>query len=504
MPKLKTEIPEGLLAPDAYPHTTTGIELVETHISWVLLTGEYAYKIKKPVKLPFLDFSTLEQRGHFCREELRLNARLAPELYLDVVPIGGTRAEPRIGAEPAFDYAVKMRQFAVAASADRLIEEDELDADELRELAARIAAFHMALEPVDHTPQHGTILKNLAQTRALTARFDWLRLQEPLEQVQAEVTRLKPEFIVRSAAGMVRDCHGDLHLGNIARIGEQLVPFDCLEFDRKLRTIDVIDEVAFLFMDLASHDRRDLAFAFLNRWLESTGDYAGLTLLRLYAAHRALVRVKVAAISVRESDQPQARTAAERYRSAAESALSKPPGRLLLMMGLSGSGKTTIARELACLLGAVHVRSDVERKRLCGLDPLADARAAPGQGIYSEEISIATYNKLLQAAQAAIAGGLTVIVDATFLRRSHRQAVIELAQDSGTTLRILHCTAAEDTLRERIRRRALARGDASDADEAVLDQQIRTAEELSAAEESAALTISTESVLDYARIVEQI
>ena len=506
MPNQLPELAAELLTAAAYPHTTSDIEVIETHISWVLLTGEFAYKIKKPVTQPFLDFSTLEQREHFCREELRLNARLAPELYLDVVPIGGTPEQPRVGNTPAFEYAVRMRQFDVEASADRLIqaEANALGREQLEALADRMAAFHDALEPVSDTRQHTAILKNLAETRDVMADSDRPGLQRLLADTAAAVARLANVFAERSAAGRVRDCHGDLHLGNIALIGEQLIPFDCLEFDPRLRTIDLIDEIAFLFMDLASHGRHDLAFAFLNRWLERTGDFAGLALLRLYAAHRALVRVKVSAISARESADPAAVAAGERYLRAAESALAESSGRLLLMMGLSGSGKTTVAREIAGLTGAVHVRSDVERKRLCSLDPLADARAAPGAGIYSRETTAATYDALLAAAQAALAGGLTIIVDATFLAHAQRQRFAELAAACDAPSRILHCTAAESTLRERVRQRAQARGDASDADESVLDRQLATADALSAAEEAAALTIDTGSALDYDAIVSRI
>lgn len=488
----QTILSDALRSPDAYPHETSAIELIETHISWVLLTGRYAYKIKKPVQLPFVDFSTLDRREHFCHEELRLNSRLAPEIYLDVVPIGGTQDKPRIASTPPIEFAVRMHQFPFEATADRLIEAGSLAADELLALAVRIADFHQSLEPEATADPASAILENLDELLRLACEPETSVLEPLADRMRDQVHRLRPALSARIDTGAIRECHGDLHLGNVARFGERLVPFDCLEFDRTLRTVDVIDEVAFLYMDLASHDRRDLAFAFLNRYLESTGDYAGLRLLRLYAAHRALVRAKVALIA--------ASAAADRYLRTAESMLADSQPQLLITVGLSGSGKTTVARKLAQALGSVHVRSDIERKRLSGVDSLTDAGAKPDRGIYRPAVTDATYDALQQAAEAALDGGLTVIVDATFINRDRRKLFSELAATQRATFRILHCTASEETLRERIRQRRHAGTDPSDADESVLANQLKRADPLSNDEELSSLVIDTERAIDYAEI----
>jgi len=499
-------LPGALCQPDAYPHATASIRLVETHISWVLLTGEFAYKLKKPVQLPFVNFSTLARREHFCREEVRLNARLAPEIYLDVVPIGGSMEKPRVGAEPGFEYAVKMRQFDAAATADRLAAAGSFSTTELADLADRIAQFHQSLGTTKASSQVDGILQNLTELAEIADRAPNFAtgLEPLLVDARAEVSRRSSVFADRLANDCVRECHGDLHLGNVARIGEHLVPFDCLEFDKALRTIDVIDEVAFLCMDLFALDSRDLAFAFLNRYLEITGDYAGLRLFRLCVAHRALVRLKVAAISADIGDRRSPGAAIDRYQHVAAAALAPAQGRLLITHGLSGSGKTTLARALAPKLAAIHVRSDIERKRLHGLAALDDAGSAPEQGLYRPEVSDATYAALLEAAEAALDGGLTVIVDASFLGHSRRQRFQSLARSRRAPFLVLHCKGAESTLRKRIARRRRSGDDPSDADESVLSHQQATAEPLSSEELADTLVINTESHPDLESMIARI
>jgi len=480
----------------AYPHATDRIRLVETHISWVLLTGELAYKVKKAVSLPFLDFSTLELRKRYCDDELRLNRRLAPEIYLDVVAIGGTDSAPRVGDTPAIEYAVQMHQFPPADTGDELIARDALDRTALRRLADRLATFHSALEPQAGPDGDGGVAENLRELEAMLQAESAPALAETGRRLRAELARLRPIRKEREREGRIRECHGDLHLGNIVRIGDDLVPFDCLEFDQALRTIDLIDEIAFLYMDLAAHGRRDLAFEFVNGYLERTGDYGGLCLLRYYAAHRALVRAKVAAIAARQTGGGAADSRTARYLRAASDEMQPAGSVLLITCGLSGSGKSTLARRLARRIGAVHVRSDIERKRLHGLAPQDRPDAAIGGGLYSPAASDATYDRLHEVAESALRGRLPVIVDAAFLSAARRADFLRLAAQRATPCLILECRAAEATLRERIRRRAAASSDPSDADEAVLDHQLASFEPIACSESAHTLRVDTEADLD--------
>ena len=496
MPQATDSLIDALQSPDAFPHATDGIELIETHISWVLLTGRFAYKIKKPVVLPFVDFSTLERRERFCRDELRLNRRLAPEIYVDVVPIGGTAEQPKIGEEPALEFAVRMHQFPARATADRLLADGELDRDAIAGLAERLARFHAELQPVTGKQPAAGIAENLEELDAMLA--DGTGLERIGPALEEQLRSLAATLAQRVRDGFVREGHGDLHLGNITRIGHALVPFDCLEFSRDLRTVDLMDELAFLYMDLMAAKRRDLASGLVDRYLAQSGDYAGLRLLRFFAAHRALVRAKVAVIAQNEPGPAMPGSQACRYFDAARTELTAADRLLLITCGLSGSGKSTIARQLAAELGAIQIRSDVERKRLHGLAATERSNAGTDQGLYSAEASAATYRRLLEAAESALAGRVPIIVDAAFLERDRREDFAALAQSFDAPFLILHCTATADCLRERLRQRAERNQDPSDADESILAHQIKTADALDETEAAAAVRIDTEQAFDSA------
>jgi uncharacterized protein len=489
----------GLLDPAAYPHETESIELIETHISWVLLTGPYAYKVKKPLALPFLDFSTLEQRKHFCDEELRLNRRLAPQLYLDVVPIGGRPDAPRIGAKPAIEYAVKLRQFAPDASADRRLEANAISIDAMARFAEQLAGFHQSLPPVGAPPIPRHAMDNVAELGQALSRAGGARSLSQLEAwTEAQCNVLRDVFDARARAGFIREGHGDLHLENLVVIDGELLPFDALEFDRELRCVDVIDETAFLAMDLTAHGRSDLAACFLNRYLEITGDYAGTRLFEFYFVYRALVRAKVRAI---KASQPHARrslteSVAPYLRLAERSIVARRP-LLLITHGLSGSGKTTITNELIPRLPAVRIRSDLERKRLHGIAPDEHADLGVGADRYDRDSTDATYRELERFAEDALRGGLDTIVDATFPSRARRDAFRELAARASACFMILDCAAPEETLRDRVRTRAAARSDASEATLAVLESQLKNVEPIAAAEAAVTLRVDTAAAIDY-------
>jgi aminoglycoside phosphotransferase family enzyme/predicted kinase len=484
---------QALRDPACYPHPVEGpITVIETHISCVFLTGTFAYKLKKAVDLGFVDFTTLEKRRFFCEEELRLNARLAPQLYLDVVPVTGEVGAPRLGAagEP-IDYAVRMREFPQETLADRMLARGRLRAEHIDALARCVARLHEVAAVADPAAGRAAmeaadrhVLENFAQLRALPPDLLQGENLEHSEQWARETqARVREPLAERARVGKVRECHGDLHLGNVVVLDGEPTPFDCIEFNAELRWIDVMNETAFLVMDLHSHERSDLAARFLNAYLEQGGDYEGLRVLLYYQVYRAMVRAKVglmrAAQLPRESQE--ARALAERsrrYLALARSFLRPAPGFIVLAHGLSGSGKTTLTQPLLELTGAVRIRSDVERKRMHGLGAGQSARAGAGQGIYSRDASEALHQRLRVMTRTIVESGHRVIVDATFLRHADRQRFARLAAQLGVAFAIVDFSAEPPVLRSRVMARSERGGDASDADLAVLDYQLRTAEPL--------------------------
>ncbi len=497
---------ERLLTAAAYPHAAAEpIRLVETHISWVFLTGEFAYKVKKPVRLTFLDYSTLEQRHACCNEELRLNRRYAPDIYVAVSPVAGPVATARVdGTGTAVEYAVKMRQFEQDEELDSLVDAGRVDAEALATLGARIAAFHALAaraEPAttfgrpDHVQR--VALDNFSELRRLPEASTRDGILEDIEQwVVAEHGRTRELLQSRRGLGRVRECHGDLHCGNVVRWDGQLTPFDGIEFDPALRFIDVASDLAFLAMDLSVRGRDDLRHAMLQAWVELMGDFQALRLLPRFEVYRALVRAKVAALrALQHSPGTAARLRdwelAMRYLDWARSRSRRRRPTLLLTCGYSGSGKTWLSRALATDLRALHLRSDVERKRLAGLGAMDDSRSPPDGGIYTAEYTRRTYDRLHDCAEDALRGGECIIVDAAFLKREERMSLLDLADRLGSRAAILHCVAPDEVLRERIRSRSLAATDASEAGIATLLRQPGFWEDFGAAELERTVTVDT-------------
>ena len=473
--------------------------VLETHISYVLLTGVHAYKIKKAVEFSFLDFRTLEARRFFCRRELELNRRLAPALYLGVVPITGSEQAPILnGQGPAIEYAVKMREFAQDALASALLDRGELGPPDIDALAAIVADFHQTIDVAGPANAHGTPAGILRLALQNVTEIDWLATSDADRRQVADLRawtenafRLRHDsFLRRLERGFVRECHGDLHLANIARIDGKLVVFDGIEFNDELRWIDTMSEVAFAAMDLDHRGRADLSHRFLNAYLERTGDYAGVEVLSFYLVYRALVRGKVALLRAAQeagTAATESRGEAAHYLALATKYAASPQPAVIVTCGLSGSGKTTIAEALLERIGAVRVRSDVERKRMRGMSALSRSSHEVDGGLYAPEETRATYERLRDLARATVQAGRTVIVDATFLRREQRQAFRALAAELRVPFGILAVEAPEATLRERIRQRRATDSDASDADLAVLDHQIATHEPLTDDERSCAI-----------------
>lgn len=485
---------EELLVSTAFPHAVSELRLVETHISWVVLTGSFAYKIKKPVKLDFIDTSTLERRQHYCNEELRLNRRLAPELYLRVAPI--TRHEGRAlidGDGEPIEYAVCLKQFSPDQELPALLDRRDVSLQEMVQLAETLAYFHLCTPessdsrgPDTTQRMFDTVLDNLdqlledQQTPELRRLWDWTR---------AAIAAHESTFEARASAHHIKDCHGDLHAANIVRFEGRLVPFDCIDFDPHLRRIDVMNDIAFLFMDLYSRRREDYAAVLLNRYLEITGDYDGVRLLPFYAVYRALVRAKVDAVIVAQSPQRSdeyIERMQRRVRTATELTRRKQPI-LLLMHGVSGSGKSWLSEQLVAPLPALRIRSDVERKRLFG----ASSPAGIKRGNYAPEMSHRVYARLVECAESCLQAGFNVIVDAAFLDAADRELFTGLADRMLITCAFVSCHADPSTLLNRVTNRAGRGDDASEADQTVLSAQLRDFEPLSLKQNRPVIQVDT-------------
>ena len=481
----------GLENPAVYKHAVTELRVIETHASWVILTGAWVYKIKKAVNFGFLDYSTLEKRRSSCQEELRLNRRFAPQVYIDVIAIAGTFEQPSLqaGGEP-IEYAVRMRQFPQSGLLSTLAAQHALTAEHIDALAALVPAMHAAVSIADEHAGYGLpddihhwVMEN----------FDHIRpaLRKPQQRQQLDTLECwcRQEFDSkrilmgqRRGDGFVRECHGDLHLGNLAIIEGAITPFDGLEFNPQLRWIDVISEVAFLVMDIHDRGYPRLSSRLLNVYLQHTGDYSGLALLRYYLVYRALVRAKVAILRLAQArstlDEQDAWYEYASYMELASRYVEPPLPVLIITHGVSGSGKSFYAARLAEQLGAIQLRSDLERKRLHGYPAEADTQSGIKAGLYSAAASERTYGQLALLAGTVIGAGYPVIIDATFLQAARRERFRLLSRSLAVPFVLLHFEADRDTLHARIRSRQSAGEDPSEAGIKVLEAQLVAQEPL--------------------------
>jgi uncharacterized protein len=459
------------------------VKLIETHISWVLLGAHHAWKLKKPVRLPFLDFTTLEARRHDCEEELRLNRRLAPALYLDVVEVrddGG----PQLGGEGELvDVALRMHRFPDGALWSEQVAAGTLSERHVDVMARRLAAFHRDAAVAPSGSDFGSATAHVRITRNLIGSLDALQPGGPWpvlrRWLEASFQALSPAWDERRRAGRVRECHGDLHLANVVQLGDESTAFDAIEFDDELRWIDVFDDVAFLVMDLMAHGRGELAFRFLDGWLEASGDHDGVSTLRFYLVRRALVRWLVRALVPGAS-----RTAPPDYLGLAKRLAEGADPRLAITHGLPGSGKSVISQNLLESAGAIRLRSDVERKRLFGLAAQQSSRGQVPGGIYDAETTARTYARLLDATRVGLSAGWPVVVDAAFLRHDERTQFAMLAASMSVPFAIVDCRAPLSLLQDRVARRQAHGGDASEADLSVLERLQAVDEPLTQAESS--------------------
>jgi aminoglycoside phosphotransferase family enzyme/predicted kinase len=478
---------QSLLKPNAYPHSVSEIELIETHISWIFLTGNFAYKIKKPVQFDFLDFSTLEKRHFYCEEELRLNRRFAPNLYLQVIPITGTVEHPQInGSGETIEYAVKMRQFPANQLLNEMANCGDLNAEIVDQFADLTAKFHRHANTDISESCYGT---SAEIQRWFSGNFSemlpFLELTKLALWGEKELSKNAPLIEQRKQHGFIRECHGDLHLGNIVWFENRVTPFDGIEFNSALRWIDVMNEVAFAVMDLEQRNFKPFAYRFLNRYLSQTGDYSGLSLLRYYCVYRALVRAKIALLRWQQHQNSPDFSEAENYAAFAEGFTTQKSPLLIITHGFSGSGKSTVSAQLAENLGLIHLRSDVERQRLFEKSE---------QNIYSSKHTQQTYQTLADFAATILHAGFSVLVDATFLKLDQRALFQKLAANQNVEFFILDFQATKEELSRRILQRQQLGNDFSEATLAVLQQQIKSAQSLISTEQHK--TIQIENVAD--------
>ena len=483
--------------PDQFPHPIADVQYRETHISIILLTGEWVYKIKKPVNFGFLDFSTLEKRRYYCEEEIRLNRRSAPDLYVSVEPIYEDQGRFNFqGQGEVVDYAVKMRQFDPEAL--MLNRMDELASNGLfmRDLGYALAAFHELTEPSKQADHYGSaanvlmpVEENFRQIESRLGVVEEATGYEAIKQWSLDQwERLSAFFEKRKADGFVRECHGDLHLQNIAVIDGKAVMFDCIEFNDQFRWIDVASDLAFLLMDLEIHGYDEQANVILNSYLEYSGDYSLLSVLDFYRVYRAMVRAKVALLRMEQAEAEEVdalKLDVRRHLDFALSAVKRAKPILIITCGVSGSGKSTLASSLAARIQAVQLRSDVIRKQMVGLKPLessADLEADDPDALYSQPYTEKTFNRLQTLAQEITDYGYPVIVDATFISHGSRSSFQKLAASNGLPYYILYFDVPVAVLRERILSRQRKKSDASEAGVDVMEKQLENFEDFDADE----------------------
>jgi len=492
---------------DVFAHAADNIECIETHISWVILAGDYAYKIKKPVNFGFLDFSTLEKRLNACEDELRINRRTAPEIYEGLIRISDKPVALDDDSQPTVEYAIRMHRFSQSALLPAVLETHPDALVLMDALARHIADFHATADIATHDSSYGTpesvltpVQQNFRQLREQIEDPLLLGDIDIIEQwTQSNFTPLQPIFAERKANGHIRECHGDLHLGNIIVLEGKPLLFDALEFNASLRWIDVISDIAFLVMDLQMSGRPELGWHVLNQWLEHTGDYASLQLLPWYLCYRAMVRAKVAALRLSQLEGSARQSILDQCRAYLVLALSYTQPRktaLIMTHGISGSGKTTHSQYPVDHCGLIRIRADVERKRLFGLHATESSRDIAG-GIYTKDANRLTQQHLKKLAHEVLSAGYPVLVDATFIRQASRDHMKTVAQKLGIPWYFMAFEAKPSTLRERATMRCALATDASEADAAIVDNQLTGLEQLQADELTRTLTITTDTPPDW-------
>ncbi len=473
---------EALSNAAAFSHPVEEVEVRHTHISVVFLAGPFAYKVKKSVNLGFLDFSSLEKRRHFCEEEVRLNRRLAPRVYLGVVPLTRVAAGVKVeGCGEVVEWAVKMERLPENATLEKRLQGGEVGVEVAKGLARKVASFHACAEGGEHVSAFGRFevvagnaRENFKQAASQVGNtLSWAAFERLQALTEEALVRLRPLIERRAELGIPRDTHGDLHLDHVYLFPERkppddLVIIDCIEFNERFRFADPVADMAFLAMDLAFHGRKDLARAFTEEYFRAAGDEEGRSLLSFYVAYRAVVRGKVEGFEVEEKEIPANERCAALIKARGHWLLAlgelEEPGRkpvLILVGGLPGTGKSTLARGLTERTHFSLIRSDLVRKELAGVSARTLSPAPFGKGIYSPAWTNRTYVECLRRAERFLFEGKRVIVDASFGEERRRQDFLELAVRLAVPGAFILCQADPEEIRLRLGER---RGDASDAD----------------------------------------
>lgn len=493
---------EKLQTPDLYDHPIQAFRVIETHISWVLLTGTFVYKIKKPLDLGFLDFSTLEKRHYYCQEEIRLNQRLSSEIYLGVVPITGTENNPHFkGDGEVIEYAVKMKEFPQSCLFDQLLLQNKLTPRLINEVAHILADFHLRIPKALADNPYGTaeqihepVVQNFEQVLPfLETADDKTRLAKISAWADNEHQRLFAYFQQRKEQGFIRECHADVHLGNITLVDDTPIIFDCVEFSPCIRWSDVMADIGFLIMDFEDYRRKDFAHRVTNQYFLYTGDYSALHVLPYYQSYRAMVRAKIALFQREQvTDTKMKATLLTKYHRCIELAENYMKPRqcaLMITYGLTGSGKSHLAESLVDSLGCIQISSDWERKRLAGLVPTASTQSGVNEGLYDPAFHEKTYHKLLELAEQIIKAGYTVIVDASFIRQASRQLFADLAKRLNVPFIILQPETPLEIIKDRVLERQQRGNTISEARLDVLAMQQTTLEPLTLSEQAYVINI---------------
>jgi hypothetical protein len=475
---MEQRILKSLLKPSAYPESTTSVHLVQTHVSFIFITDNLVYKIKKPVNFSFLNFTTLDRRRFYCNEEVLLNRRLCPDMYLGVVELRRTHTGASFSGEgEIIDYAVKMRRLPEERMLDRLLSEDQVTVDDIRRIARTIAEFHLNAErnkEIDSFGSTESIKRNwnenfqqIAEFCAETVRdHDLQIIRQWVDNFLADQQRL---FVERVSRGFIRDCDGDIHMENICLTEDQVLVFDCIEFNNRFRFSDTAADIAFLIMDFDFQGRPDFSEVFLAEYIAVTGDHNIRQVLDFYKIYRAVVRGKVESLRLHDPNIPMneklaAKERAIRYFRLARGYIirRKLPLTLFITCGLMGSGKSTIASRLALELGIDRLSSDQARKEISSVPQYSHRFSDYGTGIYCDKFTRATYRKLLDEAETSIAAVRSVIVDATFSRKINRNRFRIAAEKHSALFRIIMMTSSEKVIKKRLDARLTNHREVSD------------------------------------------
>ncbi len=481
---------KDLMDPSTYPNRPQDVKLIQTHLSWVFLAGDVVYKVKKPVDFGFLDFTTLEKRRFFCSEEIRLNRRLCPEIYLDVVPIGKDKGHYRVEAPgEAVEWAVKMKRMPDDGLMSALIKRDEIEKRDIENICEILVPFYQRAKAPEDKLWLGGIdvvrencVENFTQTEDFAGKvFPRETFEEIRRFTLSFLEKEEALFEQRQKGGWVVEGHGDLYSANICfdRKQDKIYIFDCIEFNERFRYGDVVADVSFLSMDLDFLGLCDLSAYFIELFRQKSGDNELLRLLDFYRCYRAYVRGKIgcftwASPEVDEKTRNLSLEMAKRYFQLAlryAGGVKERPT-LFVFMGLSGTGKSTIARAFAKKRDMEVFNSDYVRKEYVSGIPAEEKRLEPfGKGIYSKEFTKKTYRALSRLAGERLVLGKSVILDATYIDPEKRKRVRELAGSCGANLVFIHCTCPEEVALERMKRRLKASGEVSDGRQEIYQKQ---------------------------------